>query len=58
VGIGYALSAMGWLALVAGAEDEAERMVGTALSAHRVEVSSRTRCLPSGLKDGITPSHQ
>ena len=34
-GIGYALSAMGWLALAAGDEDEAERLVCTAASALR-----------------------
>jgi predicted ATPase/DNA-binding XRE family transcriptional regulator len=32
-GIGYALSAMGWLALAAGDEEEAERMVSKAASA-------------------------
>ena len=32
-GIGYALSAMGWVALTDGDEDEAERMVGEAASA-------------------------
>jgi hypothetical protein len=34
-GIGYALSAMGWVALAAGDEDEAERMVARAASALR-----------------------